>query len=1500
LEALEDRITPTPVPADVLTFTDPFNPTGAPGNSQLIQVNALRGEVTTLYQGQSESIAGLAVAPKGDVYFSQFSSLSDWGLYKLDPTTRAVTPISSIGNANFLQDIAVAPNGSILGIHPGYVDSPDTIWQIEPTTGAAQQIYAGTVSLLFPGLPGIAPVYAKEQLSDIQVGLDGKYYFRDDLPGASSQKLARYDPKTGNVQTFPFEISPYSGYALAPDGGILVNSPSGSIVRLDPTTMVSTTVFEGPLFAAQIRVTGSGDIIVFGDYAGTGGLFEIYHTQQGAGASPQRIWDPPGWVPDFLVADPLLVTSTADSGIGSLREAILHANDHPGTDTIGFAIPPGGTHFYYRDDGVAGQVSAADIVATTAADDAEIPNLDPDHPHSWWSIQLASPLPPITGPVTIDGTTQPGYQRTPLIELDGSKVAGDGLTLQGGNSTVVGLEIDHFQSGSGIVLKNDDNTIGKVDDTRGSTKADGNSIHDNGKSGVTVLSGTGNSIRGNLIWANKGLPIDLGGSGQVLENTLPSAPHNGPNNLQSFPGLSVVGNVVDLTLISTPNTTFRFDFYLVGSQGAFYKGHKEGTTDDTGTFFFPIQGLPVPQPGTDAYLTATATDKDDNTSEMLYVVGQVGVLATPAQSDQVDLAELTDAMQGALGRFEALEQLTYGEVFPITSAFRSTDDQAHLYELKTKYQQLAGLGIPTQVIDGRPQLEDLAGTSLSKYHDLVVQVNQGILDHTLLPSKTDGSPAVYKPSTSAHEHRVAVDISVPKDDPTIDVLAALAGLSRPIPTDYVHFQLAGTPAPFALQFVIHSPVALLITDPLGRHLGFDPSTGTEANDIDPLATDSGAGTEPRVLTIPLGSVVPGLYQVSGVGTGSGPYSIELQVFDEDDPATPLFDQVIVTGTASPGETIGPIAPIDPEALATQPPQSTTTTLVTSDHPSGSVYGQTVTFSAAVSAAITTGGPPTGSVQFDIDGTPVGSPVPLVNGSATLTTATLSAGPHAITAFYTSDSSTFSNSDNSATPFSSTVAPAPLIVTADDQSKVYGQANPALTAHYSGFVNADTAAVLSGIPALATTAGLYSAPAAYAITVGQGTLAGPNYAFVFVNGTLTVNQASTGTTLTVSAATPLAGVDPVTLTATVAIVTPGSGALTGTVDFYDTTTDKDLGSAALVNGVASLTAAPLVAGNHALLATYSGDSNFLTSSGPASLTALVPASLSGLVFEDFNADGQVDFGEAGIAAVTITLTGTDDLGHAVSRTRQTDSDGIYLFANLRPGNYYLTETQPAGYGQGTDSVGTAGGSLVATDQLFVQLGAGVNGLNYNYGERPPAGAPVHQGQTAGIGFWNNKNGQALIKALNGGPGSTQLADWLAATFPHLYGAQAGSHNLAGQSNAQVAAFFQSLFVLQGPKVDAQVLAAALAVYVTNATLDSTGVGASYGFTVQGDGVGTATFNVGANGDAFGVANNSVVSVMNLLLASDAQAVNGVLYNGDSHKRDEANAVFSALNQAGGIS
>src|SRR5262249_44524234 len=129
-----------------------------------------------------------------------------------------------------------------------------------------------------------------------------------------------------------------------------------------------------------------------------------------------------------------------------------------------------------------------------------------------------------------------------------------------------------------------------------------------------------------------------------------------------------------------------------------------------------------------------------------------------------------------------------------------------------------------------------------------------------------------------------------------------------------------------------------------------------------------------------------------------------------------------------------------------------------------------------------------------------------------------------------------------------------------------------------------------------------------------------------------------------------------------------------------------------NGHASFTAIlnALPAGQRFLSATAT-DAAGNTSEFCLDLLAVAPATLSGLVFKDFNNDGEVDFSEGGIPGVAVRLTGTDDLGHAIDLSQTTDADGLYAFTNLRPGNYYVTETQPAGYLQGINSIGTAGGS-----------------------------------------------------------------------------------------------------------------------------------------------------------------------------------------------------------------
>ncbi len=80
------------------------------------------------------------------------------------------------------------------------------------------------------------------------------------------------------------------------------------------------------------------------------------------------------------------------------------------------------------------------------------------------------------------------------------------------------------------------------------------------------------------------------------------------------------------------------------------------------------------------------------------------------------------------------------------------------------------------------------------------------------------------------------------------------------------------------------------------------------------------------------------------------------------------------------------------------------------------------------------------------------------------------------------------------------------MTADNQSRLYGDPNPALTYTITGFVNGDTIAVVSGTADCSTTATPTSPAGTYPISCTQGTLAATNYVFVFVDGTLTVNPA----------------------------------------------------------------------------------------------------------------------------------------------------------------------------------------------------------------------------------------------------------------------------------------------------------------------------------------------------------------------------------------------------------
>jgi CSLREA domain-containing protein len=249
----------------------------------------------------------------------------------------------------------------------------------------------------------------------------------------------------------------------------------------------------------------------------------------------------------------------------SLREAIITANGSASAVSITFAIPATDPrHFYYKDDGIPNHVTndGAHVLVTTAPNDASLPTgtdpnpVDPDWPHSWYSILPTSALPALTQTATIDGYTQPGATTNTAtamtnaalkIEIDGaSAVPSNGLSVSASAATVRGLVINRF-FGNGILLSGGSHSVvgnfigtdvsgtigrgtvgnlghgiatsGFSEIIGGSTPADANLISGNGANGIYLFNSNQNTILGNYIGTAADGTTAIGNANNGLEFT---------------------------------------------------------------------------------------------------------------------------------------------------------------------------------------------------------------------------------------------------------------------------------------------------------------------------------------------------------------------------------------------------------------------------------------------------------------------------------------------------------------------------------------------------------------------------------------------------------------------------------------------------------------------------------------------------------------------------------------------------------------------------------------------------------------------------------------------------------------------------------------------------------------------------------------------------------------------------------------------------------------------
>lgn len=180
-----------------------------------------------------------------------------------------------------------------------------------------------------------------------------------------------------------------------------------------------------------------------------------------------------------------VVTHTGDTGPGSLRAALYHATDHPGT-VIRFNIP----------------VSDAGYSAGT------------------FTIRPTGHLPPlVTHGTVVDATTQPGYAGTPVVIVDGSSIlaeSGDppGLMIYAANCTIKGMSFTRSKW-VGLAVLHPEATGNRICDCWTGPAPGGNTAHANAKQGIQISDGAhGNIIGpGNVISGNQEYGVWMSGTG---------------------------------------------------------------------------------------------------------------------------------------------------------------------------------------------------------------------------------------------------------------------------------------------------------------------------------------------------------------------------------------------------------------------------------------------------------------------------------------------------------------------------------------------------------------------------------------------------------------------------------------------------------------------------------------------------------------------------------------------------------------------------------------------------------------------------------------------------------------------------------------------------------------------------------------------------------------------------------------------------------------------------
>jgi hypothetical protein len=553
------------------------------------------------------------------------------------------------------------------------------------------------------------------------------------------------------------------------------------------------------------------------------------------------------------------------------------------------------------------------------------------------------------------------------------------------------------------------------------------------------------------------------------------------------------------------------------------------------------------------------------------------------------------------------------------------------------------------------------------------------------------------------------------------------------------------------------------------------------------------------------------------------------------PPTPTYESTLVNGVATtPADAVlavgdntvsacylssssdfGAGGTNDPQYVQVVNGDPTTTTLTSANAPDNSsgpsVWGQPVTFTASVAANAPGAGTPLGTVTFT-DGSNLLGTVTLSGGTssdtASVTTAALTVGSHAIEAVYNPDGVDFLTSQNglnhtvnqaqtstTVTQNGASVQGQPVSFTATINAVAPGAGAPTGTVEFeingANILGPPVVLTPSATGSTATsetisslTPGTYAATAIYSGDVD----------FLPSADTLNqiVNPASTATTLTATPSPDTFGA-PVSLTATVTPTGAGAGLPTGTVDFYDGATLLGASAVSTVGGVqqASISGLTPAVGSHSLSAVYLGEYDYAGSTAATITEAVNVIGTTTSVVSSLNPSA---FGSAVTFTATVTpasnagpgpsgtITFTDGsttLGTATLTASGHNSVASLTVSSLAVGAHSINATYSgaADYAGSTtataltQTVNKAATTLVAAQATT----AGVVSATLSSAQGPLAGQTINftVGTTALCSAVTGSNGTATCTA----GGLTNLTLQLSPSYTATY---AGNGSYLGQT------------------------------------------------------------------------------------------------------------------------